>query len=306
MKAATTGRVGAEAGAAIGASEGGIAAGEEPRIRWDGIVGEAALPLPSIDASLRNLSRQSALMAPAKLTLSPAGLALLLAEVPASDDRERGAETVRAALRTAALWVSGHGPTDDRGREGRAPDATEASAARWIEDALGTLAWTWERDDGDAYRIVAASASAAARLAPVAQGRGVRVWLEPRPLRTAAPGVELAIRLFALEVNARFRLARLSVGGPGDGGSSGVLTVAWDTVVLPDVGGVRWLALAIEALAVADAETRRALRALTTATVAAAYVGGRDPRRRRDAGTTTGRAAAATGSGQGGGEVVAA
>jgi hypothetical protein len=280
---------------------GAAADGEMLRIRCDGIVAEASMPLPCIDTALRNLSRQSLLLAPAKVALSGDGTTLLLAEVPASIDRERAQDAVRAALESAVLWAAGNGaPIDDAPVSGvhvataqsetsAEPGETEpsgaagASSAGWIEEALGTLAWTWEREDQATLRVTESTAESVARIAPVAHGRGVRLWHEARPLRVSTPGVEQAVRLFALEANARFRLARLSVGDRDDGAGSRVIFAVWDTVVLPDIDGVRWLGQAIEALAGADGETRRALRALTDGAIAEAYIAARDPRRRENA-----------------------
>jgi hypothetical protein len=255
------------------------------RIRWDGIVGQAAMPLPGVAAALRSLSRQSLLLAPAKVALSMAGTAVLLVEVLASGDRERATDAIRAALDAATIWMNGDGAgAHVAAAQGEnADESRETEALRWIEDTLSTLEWTWERDDQGTFRVTGSSAEGVARIAPVADGRGVRVWHEARLLRATAPSVAQAVRLFALEVNARFRLARLSVGERDDGAGSRVILGVWDTVVLPDIDGVQWLGQAVEALAVADVETRRALRALTDATIAEAYIAARDPRHRKDA-----------------------
>jgi len=271
-----------------GGNDGEVAAAgiEPPRIRWDAIVGAAAIRMPHIDASLRNLSRQSALAAPAKLALSPAGTAVILAEAPAWDDRDRSAAAIRSALGAAVLWVNHDGASavaEPVAGNGPATEAEE-SCLGWIEGALEGLEWTWERGERRAFRVMATSAGVTAQIEPAAAAGAVRVRHDTRPLRVSAPGVESALRLFALEVNARFRFARLSVGRPGNGAAPDVVSVAWDAVVLAGPGGVRWLADAVEALWVADAETRRALRALTNATVAEAYLAARDPRRRRSAG----------------------
>jgi hypothetical protein len=259
--------------------------GEGPmQIRWDGIVGETAMPLPGIDAALRNVSRQSALAAPAKVALSLSGTAVLLVEVPESRDRERATDAIGAALDAATIWMNGDGAAvhEATAQCKNAEESREVDTLRWIEETLGTLEWTHERDDRGAIRVTGSSADGVARIAPIAHG-AVRVWHEARLLRATAPRVEEAVRLFALEANARFRLARLSIGARDDGAGSKVVFGVWETVVLPDVGGAQWLRQAVEALAVADAETRRALRALTDAVIAEAYIAARDPRHGKDA-----------------------
>ena len=255
------------------------------RVRRDGIVAAAALEVQPLEASLRNLGRQAALAAPAKLALSRARAPVILAEAPAWAEGDRIVATIRMSLAMGLQWLNRNEASAEPvdvvpGKETQDPGE---SCIRWIDEALGAIACTWERVDPWAYRVRTASAATAARIEPIAGVTAVRVRHDARPLRAPTPDVERALGLFALEANARFRFARLSVGRPErshDGPARDVVSATWDAVVLPGPAGVRWLAEALDALEAADAETRRGLRALTNAAVAEAYLVARDPRRR--------------------------
>lgn len=207
------------------------------------------------------LARQPALMAPVKLASAASGETELRAEIL----RGRGVDAeglARAALRRAEAWL-----VDDR-PEG-APDAFENEA---IAAALGELpkAWAWEPRGEGAVQVDVHAFGTRVRVSVQATAGGAHVSLDSaEPARH--PDARRALARYALEANFRLRLARIGVAPGGDE----AVRITWDAVVGPGVGLERALPAAVTAVVGAHAATRRALRALTHASVAQTYLDAR-------------------------------
>ncbi len=263
-----------------------------PVRRRDAIVESATVGPIALADAVSGLARQTALMAPVKLALAADGTAVLLAEAPVG--AFVGAEswaTLDAALSTAWDWlhadagVAARETAHDRRRGAQAIRAVEGGASpvpgipiadARIPELLRAAGWEWAVE-GAGYRVRLAGEAATLRVMPLA-GRGLRVWAEAVPIRVASDASAQALSLFALDVNARLRLARVSVAITDD-----VARVGWDAVLW---GGEAagppgpWFNDAVEAVVGAHADTARAARAVASREVATAYLRARDPRAR--------------------------
>ena len=224
------------------------------------LVATLSAQVPGLEAAL---ARQPELLAPVKLAASARGDTELRAELL----RARGIDTealARRALSQATAWLAGDAAD-------AMPDANELHAEA-IAAGLSELpkAWAWEPQGEDGFHVHA-----------TAFGTSVRILVEGRAsttvasVRSAVPAATAdtreALVRFALETNARVRLARIGVAASDEGSAR----VTWDAVASPGVALERALPAAVEAVVGAHATTRRALRALSHAAVARAYLDAR-------------------------------
>jgi hypothetical protein len=232
------------------------------------LIAAALGPLPLEDA-LTGLARQTDLAAPVKFTLSARGEPQLVAEIARTGDHARCERQAYAALDAALQWL------------GREIDGNRrAEAECWplpsdLRETVAALGWTGEDTSSGCVRIAVSGDGIAGRVLakPLGDG-GVQLALPLAAIRVADAQGARALALFALEANARLRLARLSVTAAVDG----IVRAMWDIVLTAEVPLAHWLESAVEALTVAKAETDRALRALGGTSVAKAYLNARDPR----------------------------
>jgi hypothetical protein len=216
-------------------------------------------PLP-IDAATAALGRLEAHPAPVKV-VRPAGAApRLLAELPNEGDLDRVLADAQRAIARAVAWLAGK---EDGGPDGEAADP------RRITEALRDSGWGWADAGGGCRRVIPPAEVTSMKLLvmPLADG-AVRVAAAALPLRIAHPRAVEAVRRFALEAGARLRLVRFAVSGE----TGGVLHVARDVILPASVPLERWIVEAVHALARAQTETARALRALGQLAVAEAYL----------------------------------
>jgi hypothetical protein len=226
----------------------------DPKVSIDPFVVEAwAAPLPRA-LVLERLALQPELEQPAKLVLSGGGEPALLAEVAHRGDPRAAEPQARDALRAALAWIKGDGRTQPNG-----------AAPIDLAELLASLPWGSERREDGSYYVSTQDGGAS--------------------LKVDAPSAGRALPLFALEVNRRLRLARLSVTGIAEGSAD----VVWDAVLhAPSIAGASPDAARLEqallevttAVAGARGETLRTLRALGTPRVAETYMrlrAGKDP-----------------------------
>ena len=236
------------------------------RVELDGRIAIARFG-PLVPGACHAISRQTELLAPAKLALAPGGECELRAEVLRSSDVD-APKLARSALDLARAWLSEEPPGGE--------------ATRWDgEDLAGALAelpaaWVWERGDADEFRIHATAFGESVRLTVRAAAGGAQV-IARSALATPDPGVHPALARFALETNRRLRLARIGVSTADDETSS----VSWDAVAPPGVDLAGWLPALVEAVVRAHAATRRSLRALCHDAIARTYLDARKPAPRR-------------------------
>ncbi len=239
-------------------------AGAGVRVQPEGGMLVATLGCPGL-APETALARQPELLAPVKLAAAAGGGAELRAELL----RARGVDTealARSALERAGVWLAGDGgPVAD----------VEAVDAEEVAAGLAELprAWAWEPRGADGFHVHATAFGTSARIVVEARAGTARAFV-----RSAVPATGLETRAalvhFALEANARLRLARIGVAADDDG----TARLTWDAVASPGVALERALPAAVEAVAGAHAATRRALRALSHAAVARIYLDARAPR----------------------------
>ena len=196
----------------------------------------------------RALPRQPELPWPAKLVLSREGTPGLVAEVPRLGARAQAAELADQALLAGRAWLDDEAPES-------APANREAGE---LEALLEAGPHPWSRLEEGGYRLDV-------------EHRGVvgRMRLEPFPtgalhlLAEGAVGLGDAsawdvLRDYALEVNGRLRLARVSVGS----GGGPAAWVVWDVVLPAGLPQERALGEGVGALVAARALTEESLRAL--------------------------------------------
>jgi hypothetical protein len=215
------------------------------------------LALPLVQAAL---GRQAGLPWPAKLALR-GGAGALLAEAPRLLPRRACDEIALAALEAALAWIErGRWPSPAAGEaDGGFPDRALTAA-----QALGFRA---EPDGEAAVRVYATPAGRApsrVRIAPA--GGGALLVASATALRLRAPQAARALAHFCLEANARLRWARLSAAI--DGGTARIACEVAVPAALPEAA----LAAAIECVALARAETGRALALLAESEVSDAYL----------------------------------
>jgi hypothetical protein len=268
----------------------GAPAMPRPVRRRDAIVESATVGPIALGEACSSLARQSALMAPVKLAMGADGMAALLAETPAG--AFAGAEVwaaLDAALSTAWDWLQADAGVDAReavhdrrsGAQtiravaaGASPASGEPLADARIPELLRAAGWEWAVEE-IGYRVRLVGEAPTLRVTPLA-GDGLRVAVEAVPIRVASDASAQALSLFALDVNARLRLARVSVAIADD-----VARVGWDAVLWGGEGAgpsADWLNDAVEAVVGAHADTARAARAVASREVATAYLRARDPR----------------------------
>jgi hypothetical protein len=232
------------------------------------MIAATAGPLP-LESVLARLPDQSDMHLPAKLTLRERG-AEVLAELPRNGDARHGERHANQVLDAALGWLANGG---DAGQPEREPGPDLLNR---FEAALGELCWPWQRaGSGDGYTFTAQVDGEAFRAAARVWASGVQIVAPAIPVRVVDTGAARAIALFALEANARLRLTRVSVAPA----VPTVIRVTWDAVLTADASSADWLNEVAAALAVARAETSRALQALATPAVAEAYLSARDPAR---------------------------
>jgi hypothetical protein len=209
-----------------------------------------------------SLARQPELLAPVKLALSARGDLELRAELL----RGRGVEAESLALRELArakAWLA----------DAAAPvSGVEPPDAEAIAAGLAELpkAWAWESREDGSFQVHATAFGMSARLSIEACEGTARAHVHSA-VPAGARDTREALVQFALESNARLRLARIGVAVADD--SAARLT--WDAVAPPGVALERSLPAAVEAVVAAHAVTQRALRALSHAGVARAYLDAR-------------------------------
>jgi hypothetical protein len=217
---------------------------------------------PLAGTARASLARQPELLAPVKLALSARGGLELRAELL----RGRGVDAESLARRELALakvWLADTAaPVSGVG----GPDA-EAIAAGLAELPK---AWTWEPREDGSFQVHATAFGTSARLSIEACNGTARAHVNSA-VPAGSRDTREALVQFALETNARLRLARIGVATADD--SAARLT--WDAVAPPGVALERSLPAAVEAVVAAHAVTQRALRALSHAGVARAYLDAR-------------------------------
>jgi hypothetical protein len=246
----------------------------DPKVSIDPFVVEAwAAPLPRA-LVLERLALQPELEQPAKLVLSGGGEPALLAEVAHRGDPRAAEPQARDALRAALAWIKGDGRTQPNG-----------AAPIDLAELLASLPWGSERREDGSYYVSTQDGGVSARLLVQALGAASLRVSSSTSLKVDAPSAGRALPLFALEVNRRLRLARLSVTGIAEGSAD----VVWDAVLhAPSIAGASPDAARLEqallevttAVAGARGETLRTLRALGTPRVAETYMrlrAGKDP-----------------------------
>jgi len=231
----------------------------ERRFHATSLLLEAIAPL-GFDDALAALARQATLAVPVKVMRGHPGGSALLAEIPFEGDLERCRRDAGAALDAALAWLA------------RGPAAVESTEDRCaaLEEAVATLGWTMEAGTDGEFAARTSPPGAPLRIRALAGG-ALRVAHLATALRVPDARSGHAVRLLALEANAWLRLARLGVSGP----PAGVLHVERDVILPAGITLERWLGEAAHALDAAQRETGRALRALATPEVAAAYLAAR-------------------------------
>ncbi len=223
------------------------------------LVEATAVPLSDVDV-LAALPRQGTLSIPAKLFRSRSGTAGMLVEIPAALGEEPARALAERTLALALDWFDGARPA------ATGPADTTHLGTTHLGDALSALGWN-VTPQGTGTMIVHDAPGGPLTLHPCGDG-SIRVAARPTVVRAPGAPSALALPRFALEANRRLRLARLTVTRT----ARGLLHVARDVILPPGVELAEWLARAADALVRARDETERAMRALTTPAVAAAYL----------------------------------
>jgi hypothetical protein len=252
-----------------------VAARAERRLEIEPDVVVARLAPLAPERALAALRAQPALAAPAKLALAPGGAAELWAEVPRQRDLALARRLASEALDEAANWLDQTAPLTGGARE---PALAAPGSARLpeVEVALAALAWPRERAADGAFHLYARSGIDAARVRVAEREGGCVVLSTETALRLAAPRALEALAHFALEVNRRLRLARVSVAADG-----GAARLVWDAVLPAELPADGALGLLAQALVGARAATLRAFAALNDPRVAESYLRARASRARR-------------------------
>lgn len=215
----------------------------------------------------RALTRQPGLAWPAKLVAAPDGATGLVSEVPRLVEPSVGAALVRQAAHASLAWL------DDDAPDGAPPD--DDAASEGLEDLLSEAPHPFRRLDDGGYGLDVAHEGVVGRIEVRATAAG-GLWLSARGAVGVGDGRSLpALVAFALEVNRRLRVARLSVGA---GGGSAAWLV-WDAVLPAGLPAGRALEEGVGAVATARALSEGALRALADPTVAEAFLALRTNRR---------------------------
>jgi hypothetical protein len=226
------------------------------------LVSASVGPFP-LGHALARLRHQSELATAAKLALSRAREAQILAEVQCNGDRQHAQQLAAAALEHALAWFTA-------GADGERPE--QARQARATMHAPATLAPVTKSEPSDELPGMPEVAAFGRVFSHQFPDGTLRLSAPAAAIRLADASAGRALALFALEANARLRLTRLSVSACGDG----MARVTWEIVLLREQSSEASRSIAIEALAVARAETERALRALGSPSVARAYLRARD------------------------------
>jgi hypothetical protein len=217
------------------------------------------VPLP---LALGALGREQGLPWPVKLALC-GGAAALLAEAPRLLPRAACDEIALAALESGLAWlVRGQGAAPI----GAGPEAGVTERALAAAASLGFRAEPAEAGAVRVYATPAGREPARVRVAPAARAALVT---STTSLRLRAPRAGRAVALFCLEASARLRWVRLSAAGDAE-----TARIVWEIAVPPALPETA-LAAAIEAVAVARAETARAFGALAEWAVSEAYLASR-------------------------------
>ncbi len=214
-----------------------------------------ALPL-----ALGALGRQAGLPWPVKLVLRD-GAAALLAEAPRLLARGACEQIALSALEAGLGWLlrgRSAAPARDGAQEGLRERALAAAAL---------LGFRGEPAEEGAVRVYATPAERApARVLVASAPGGGALVASTSAFRLRAPRAGRALALYCLEASARLRWVRVSAAG-----DEAAVRIAWEAAVpvaLPEPA----LAAAIEAVALARAETARAFGALAESGVSEAYL----------------------------------
>jgi hypothetical protein len=221
-------------------------------------------PVP-LEAALSGVAWQTDLVAPAKFAISRIShndaTAEIHAEIPDVAPRSVCEKLADAAIDAAIVGPVESGPAD--------PSQTAFSDEE-IESALSQLAWGFRQRDAGIYQIDAAPAPGhALRVIFTAQGAALRASTATS-VRAGTPEAQRALAYFALESNARLRLARISVREKIGDGKSGA-DIVWDAVA-PGTLPAGAIVPIVEAVVYAQLYTRRSLSVLANPRVAAAYL----------------------------------
>lgn len=207
------------------------------------VVARESLP----GSARRALARQAGVEAPVKLALAKDGRLELRAEVLRRGGRD-AAKLARGALDAGRAWLVGAAPR----HPGATPPRDELAGG--LDELPAT--WAWESDDQDGFHVHASAAGAPLRLAVRSLPGGAQVTVRSAVL-AGGDASRTALLHFALESNARLRLARLSLSAEADG----PIAVSWEAVVPADAlcRDLRDAALAVVGANVATAQSLRAL-----------------------------------------------
>ena len=232
------------------------------------------LECPTMREALRGAAKQPSSELPVRYLLGPDGRPRMRAEIPrvlADVDCEKLAhEAIEAALLGPLC-----DPPEAEWRNRREQTRVDGRDASELEDApaavLDEHGWPWQPCDGGWRVHVAVGDGPAARLEAERRPDGLHVWADAR-LRVSSVSL-LAQAFYALELNHRLRIARVSVDAPG----LDVVHAFWDAFLPCAVPVELALAPMLEAVAFARAVSLRPLAALGVPEMAAAYMKVRFP-----------------------------
>ena len=232
------------------------------------------------------LERQTELLAPAKLALSPDGDCELRAEVLRVNGTDVS-KLARGALDRGRAWLTGVALPPGAPAQDPAPhNAPDAELAEAIDEL--PPAWAWQPAEEGGFRVHATAFGESVRISAHAVAGGAQVMARSTLMPDPDPDAGPALIHFALDTNRRLRLARIGLarrdGDPGSSGNSGtMLAVTWDSVTPPGVELSNVLPATVEAVVRAHAASRRSLLALCHGAVARLYLDAREaaPRWRR-------------------------
>jgi len=241
----------------------GFALRRELRTRAETGIFVATLAAPAL-TPVEALARQPELRAPVKLALSRAGAPELRAELLRANGTDVDA-LARSALLRASEWFA---------HEAEAAPDEGVLDSEAVASGLAELprAWAWEPREDGVFHVHATAFGTSARVVLESPGGVARAFVRSA-VPAGSPACRAALLHFALETNARLRLARIGVAVDDD-----AARLTWDAVASPGVPPERALPASVEAVAAAHAATRHSLRALCHPEVARTYLDARASR----------------------------
>lgn len=221
------------------------------------VIQSGFLPVPRQEA-LCALQRQPELPWPAKLILSRDGTAGLVAEVPQLGPHARSFELAEESLAAARSWLA-DGPAEPQSQALEDPE---------LEALLSAGPEPWSREDDGGYRLDITHRGVVGRLRLEGCATGALHLIARGAVGLEEPSAVEALAEYALEVNGRLRLTRVSVGS----GGGAAVWVVWDLVLPSGLPRERALREGVGAVVAGRALTEESLRALAVPTVADAYL----------------------------------